>query len=180
MDEQYQIIEYFPLGYSELRLSEYVKHHLEHFWGCSENDLFTSAYTHLHILYMTFVYIQIFRMSKIFEEIKQKEGEKNNEIMTEFEYFVNNYRTKSRNSDFKNKITTPFNFSTIRESDIFDFFYLLGFDFGSVRNLSLPIKKRNERLHAKGEIFFKNEDDFQKEFEEYIERMNQIIKKQKI
>lgn len=43
----------------------------------------------------------------------------------------------------------------------------------------LPAKKRNNRLHAKGEIFFEDSKDFKKELSDYLSRMQLIIERQK-
>jgi hypothetical protein len=136
---------------------------LEHFGKCLDNDLFPSAYAHLHILYMTFVCIQILRISK----------EKENEFNLCWIGFPSDEKAFLKNP------TTPFVFGGISEKSIFRFFRLLSFDDGTIGNISNPVKVRNERLHAKGEIFFKDRDDFEKEFNEYIKRMDQIVKKQK-
>ena len=163
MDEIYTLSQYFPLSSSDPTLRKYLDHHLNACIKCGENELYSSVYAHLHILYMTFVYIQLLRIAK---EKKQ-----------EFGFCWIGF--PSQEKDFLKDPSSPFSFSKIQEKTVFRFFRLAGFDDGSIGNISEPVKTRNARLHAKGELFFENKTDFEREFEEYIKRMNKIIEKQK-
>jgi hypothetical protein len=64
MDEIYTLSQYFPLSSSDPTLEKYLDHHLGACLKCSENELYSSAYSHLHILYMIFVYVQLLRIAK--------------------------------------------------------------------------------------------------------------------
>lgn len=61
-EEILEFWEYFPIQI-EPELRNYIEHHISHMQKCCENDLYSSAYPHLHIVYMTFVYIQLLRIA---------------------------------------------------------------------------------------------------------------------
>jgi hypothetical protein len=163
MDEIYTLEKYFPLKISEPRLSEYFEHHLSSLICCVENELYSSAYSHLHILYMVFVYIQLLRISR--------------EKSENFELCWIGFPNQEK--DFLKKPSSPFSFSKVKEKSIFRFFRLLDFDDSCIGNISSLVKTRNEHLHANGQLFFKMEEDFSKELINYIGKIEIIINKQK-
>ncbi len=64
MEDVYNLDKYFPSGLGVEQLDEYVGHHLASITSCIENQLNSSAYSHLHLLYMAFVYIQLLRIAR--------------------------------------------------------------------------------------------------------------------
>lgn len=166
MDEINKISQYFPLSISDPTLEKYIDHHLGSCIKCTENELYSSAYSHLHILYMTFIYIQLFRIAQ------------NKEREEEFTNFLQDFKTKNGAKDLKKEVKHPFELSLANEKSIFDFFYILGFEYKFVKDISEVVKKRNDHLHANGKLFFETSEDFEKEVETYISNMQTIIKKQ--
>jgi len=166
MDEVFNLSQYFPLSISDPTLEKYINHHLGSCIKCTENDLYSSAYSHLHILYMTFIYIQLFRIAQ------------NKEREEEFTNFLQDFKTKNGAKDLKKEVKHPFELSLANEKSIFDFFYILGFEYKFVKDISEVVKKRNDHLHANGKLFFETSEDFEKEVETYISNMQAIIKKQ--
>jgi hypothetical protein len=162
MDEIYTLSQYFPSSSSDPTLEKYLSHHLGACLKCSEHELYSSAYSHLHILYMIFVYVQLFRIAK----------EKTQEFDLCWVGFPN------QEKDFLKEPSSPFSFSKIQEKTVFRFFRLVGFDDGSIGDISSLVNKRNNHLHANGQLFFENQDDFEKEIDEYIKKMQTIITKQ--
>lgn len=153
---------YFPIQI-EPELREYIDHHINHMQKCCENGLYSSAYPHLHIVYMTFVYIQLLRIAQ-----------EKNEI---FQYSWIGFGQQEK--EFLKNPTHPLSFSPINEKSVFRFFRLVGFNDGTIADLSSLVNERNENHHAKGTVTCKNEDDFDKKANEYIRRMNDIVVKQK-
>lgn len=162
MDEIYILSQYFPLNSSDPILEKYLDHHLGACLKCSKNDLYSSAYSHLHILYMIFVYIQLLRIAK--------------EKVQEFDLCWVGF--PSQEKDFLKEPSSPFSFSKIKEKTVFRFFRLVGFDDGSISDISSLVSKRNNHFHANGQLFVESQDDFEKEVGEYIKKMQAIITKQ--
>ncbi|MEC9492293.1 hypothetical protein [Flexistipes sp.] len=125
MEEIHALSQYFPLDTSDPTLKRYLEHQLNHAIRCVENELYPSAYSHLHILYMVFVYIQLLRISK----------EKSDEFALCWVGFP------SQEKDFLKDTTNPFAFSKIQEKTVSRFFRLVGFNDGSIGNISELVKK---------------------------------------
>ncbi len=168
MEEVYNFAKYFPISIADTTLEEYFEHHLNALLKCCENQLFSSAYFHLHVLYMVFIYVHLFRIAK------SKERE------SDFNQYIQDFKTKTNSKDLKIKIEHPFMFAVANEKAIFDFFYILWFEYKRIKEISELVNIRNEQLHANGELFFKKQEDFEIIFDKYIEKMIMIIAKQKI
>lgn len=160
-EEILEFWEYFPIQI-EPELRDYIEHHISHMQKCCENGLYSSAYPHLHIVYMTFVYIQLLRIANEKKEI--------------FQYSWIGFGAQEK--EFLKNPTHPLSFSPINEKSVFRFFRLVGFDDGTITNLSSLINERNENHHANGTIICKSETDFDKKVDEYLRRMKNIVEKQ--
>ncbi len=64
MDDAYEFSRFFPDDGGESTLNEYIGHHSASIKCCLENNLFSSAYSHLHLLYMVFIYVQLLRIAQ--------------------------------------------------------------------------------------------------------------------
>lgn len=162
MEEVYAIIRYLPLRVSDSTLSTYIDHHLSQLYKCVEHELFSSAFFHLHILYMIFVYVHLFRIS----------SEKKHEFVLSWIGFPQQER------NFFKKPFGPLAFSLVNEKTVLRFFRLVEFDDGVIGELSAPIDKRNSHMHASGEILLKDEDEFRRELDSYLSKMKRIVEKQ--
>lgn len=178
MEEIYEISKYFPYKVAEPDLSKYINHHLNHLFKCVENGLYSSAYSHLHILYMVFVYIQILRISQKDKEKKEEARRQGKIIKTEFELCWIGFPSEEK--DFLENPSSPFSFSKINEKTVFRFFRLIDFDDGTISNLSEPVVKRNKSFHASGKILFESLEDFEDEANNYFQKMKNIILKQNV
>lgn len=163
MEEIYKFCDYLPRKTGDNILDEYIKFHQENLKKSFENKLFTGAYFHLHILYMIFIYIQIYRISKDKEQ--------------EFKYC---WIGLANDEESYNKKTHPLSFSSIKEKTIFRFFRLIDFDKAFINEISDSVKDRNSMLHANGEIVIKNDEDFDKKLNLYLQKKSKIILKQKV
>ena len=157
-DAVYELASYMPSSTSLFDVDAYIKHHTLSAQSCIENGLYSSAYSHLHLLYMTYVYVQLLRIAK-----EKKE---------EFEYCWIGFPNEEK--DFLKAPTSPFSFSNIKEKSVFRFFRLIGFDDATIGHISAPVKVRNDRLHASGGLFCNTEQEFEKEIQEYISKMQRI------
>lgn len=163
MEELYKLASYFPYSFSDSTLKKYFEHHYKACYKCAENNLYSSAYSHLHILYMTFVYVQLLRISK----------EKSREFKLCWIGFP------QQEKDFLRDTESVFSFSKIQEKSVFRFFRIIGFDDGVIGDISSLVNKRNNHLHANGRLFFENVGDFENEIEQYYKKIETIISKQK-
>lgn len=163
MEDIYSLGRFFPSGVAVELLDEYVGHHLSSATRCVENELYSSAYSHLHLLYMAFIYIQLLRIAR--------------EKKKEFEYGWIGFPGEEK--DFLNKPTSPFSFSGVKEQTVFRFFRLVGFDDGTIANIASVISTRNKRLHATGQLHCATADEFGHELNGYIKKMQFVINKQK-
>jgi hypothetical protein len=163
MEDIYSLAKYFPLSTSDEALSKYLTHHLENINKCVENELYSSAYSHLHLLYMAFVYIQLLRIAKENEE--------------QFNYCWIGFPGEEK--DYLKEPSSPFSFSRVKEKTVFRFFRLVGFDDSCIADISQLVTKRNGRLHASGSIYCEALDDFRIEYEIYIKKIEMIISKQR-
>lgn len=164
MDEIYEISEYYPIRISDGELRSYLNHHITHLQSCYDKALFSSAYPHLHILYMIFVYFQLIRIAR--------------EKKKEFELCWIGF--PSQEKSFLENPTHPLSFSRVNEKSVFRFFRLVGFDDGTIGDISALVSKRNECMHAAGKIHCHDMSEFEKELNEYGRRMRVIIDKQKL
>lgn len=162
MEDVYELSRYFPHGTTDDNLNQYVGHHLASIASCVEGELYSSAYSHLHLLYMAFIYIQLLRIAR-----EKREA---------FEYGWIGFPGEEK--DFLKAPTSPFSFSRVREKTVFRFFRLVGFNDASIGSISSPVNNRNGRLHAGGQLFCASADEFHVELSEYVSRMQFVIKNQ--
>ena len=175
IDDTYNLSQYFPYknrgpiikesflnGKEVFTAKEYLNYHIDHFTRCAKHKLYPSAYYHLHIIYMIFVYTQLLRIAK------QKPSEFN------FCWIG----LPNNEKDFLENPESPFSFSKINEKTVFRFFRILKFEDGFIANISSFVNKRNDILHANGEILYKSEKDLYNEYASYVQTMEKIIEKE--
>lgn len=157
MESSYDLLKFFPLVYHDQWLNDYVSYHARHLDLSLEHGIESGVFFHTHILYMTFVYIQILRISEI----------KNQEFSYTWIWFAN------EESHYQKKIWSPFAFSKIKEKTIFRFFRLLNFDESFIGQIRKCVEERNEFAHASWEYI----EDLDKKLEWYLSYMQKIADK---
>lgn len=140
-----------PLQSNDTSINAYVGHHYSCMVKCYDNQLYSSAYSHLHLLYMSYVYVQLLRIAK--------------EMQQEFDFCWIGFPNQEK--DFLKNPTSPFSFALINEKPVFRFFRLVGFDSQLLGEISKPVMTRNDRLHAKGDLFCDTENEFLDELSVY-------------
>jgi len=159
MEEEIKFVrQYLPVVSNYVQLGEFIEHHYSHLEGCVKNGLYTSSLTHLHILYMVFVYIHIFRIAD-----KNRESFKNSLVG-----FPREEKELLKEPDF------PLILSVINEKTVFRFFRLNNFSEQLIGEIATPVKTRNECLHANGMIVCDSEYKFELELKSYISKMDKI------
>lgn len=159
MEELIELLDFFPYGIVDPELNKYYTHQIEHVQSCYENELYSSAFTHLHLIYMLFIYIQLNRITDQYEN--------------EYKFFC--IGAAALNGRFK-KPSHPFEFSLINESSVFNVFKIIGFSDELIGELKKPVSLRNDSLHANGKIHVSKESSFLELVEQYNKCMSKIIK----
>lgn len=161
-DEVIELASFFPSKTHDTATDQYIAHHLNSIDRCIKNKLYSSAYSHLHLLYMTYIYIQLLRISTDMEK--------------EFTFCWIGF--PSQEKEFLTKPKSPFSFSEVNERTVFRFFRLIEFDDATIGDIARPIDMRNTRLHAKGDLFCDTEEEFSVELTAYVSRMKKVENKQ--
>jgi len=169
MEEVLDILKYFPRRSFEDSVWGYLEHHSTHLNKCIENSLFESAFFHLHILYMSFLYIQAVRLyetspDKLAFSFILMEAEKEKKFIKEL-----------------NDLKTPWIFSgrDLSEKKIPRFFRIAGLSDNDIGIIEEPITFRNKRMHANGKTACENEEDFEKHCSIYLKAIELLLEKQK-
>lgn len=162
MEDLYEFNKFFPYGTTDEMLNSYIEHHIGSLNKCADNELFSSAYAHLHLLYMAFIYIQLLRIAR--------------DKKTEFEYGCIGFPNQQQ--DFLKNPTSPFSFAPVNEKSVFRFFRLVGFNDADIGNIGSLINTRNKRMHASGSLHCSTAEEFEEELAEYLRRMRLVIKNQ--
>ena len=157
LESSYEITKFLPTKIEELSSLEYISDYITKLNQSIEHKIETWIFLHTHILYMTFIYFQLLRISQIKEE--------------EFKY--SRIWLPANEKDFLKDNLNPFSFSKIHEKTVFRFFRLLDFDDWTIADISACVNERNSLLHATG-IEFK---DLDKKIEKYISNMEKIVEK---
>lgn len=150
--------EFLPITTNHLDLSSFIDHHYDYLSACVSHGLYASSLTHLHILYMVFVYVHIHRIAH-----EDQQAFSNSLIgfpMQEKEILKDSYY--------------PLLLSVINEKTVFRFFRLNNFSETLISEISQPVKNRNDCLHASGKVSCQDESEFAKELESYIKKMEKI------
>lgn len=165
MESSYEITKFLPIKIENWDVLKYVQYHAKKLDQSIENEIESWIFFHTHILYMTFVYFQLLRISQFKEQ--------------EFKYSLIWLPSDDKsffkdNWILKNNLN-PFNFSWINEKTVFRFFRLINFDNWTIWNISKCVKERNNFAHAT----WIHIDNLDEKIESYIKSMEIIIEKSK-
>ncbi len=157
MDTTYQIFEYLPLAYKNTPDAEYFDFLIHSVQQNYEAENYHFAVVALHMIYMGIVYYYIYVMFKANRK--------------RFEYVLIGFhktleQKAGENSGVKNIDDLSWhNFSTIKESIIFEFYKAVGIQKDKIGNLRAPVGRRNDILHTNGTYINK---DGGEEFEQQV------------
>jgi hypothetical protein len=139
MEEAYEILNYLPIRFKQRNEQEYIEFLWDSFESNYQNEKYQFSFMAYHMLFMSFVYFNIWQIKSIREEDFNK-------IKLGF------------NDDFGNA-TNPFMFSVEGESRVFDLLKYLCAAHADVKTLIGQYKKlvreRNDIAHANGNIPFR-------------------------
>ncbi len=135
------ILEYLPNSYKTRDEQDYINFLWESYESNYNNGKYPFAFIAFHMLYMSFVYFEVWQI----KENRTSDFEKallglNNEIEQTFL-----------------TATTPFAFVKSNEAPFFKFLKLLGCDNAKIGNYKRSVDDRNNSAHSNGRIFFNNQ-----------------------
>lgn len=152
MDEALIIFDYLPISYKNTTENEYISFLWESFLTNYNSQKYPFAFLSFHMLFMCFVYFEIWQIKENCYEDFQK-------------------GIIGFGNDLENKIlyaTTPFEFSQIQESPVFRFFKLIGMSNSEIGKCTKIVKDRNEAAHSNGNIFYKYKDTLDNKINEIL------------
>lgn len=106
------------------------------------------AYFGVHLLYMTYIYCTVWKISRILPE-----------RYSDAVVFARTYSNREKDIDIDN-IGTIFQYSLIPEKDISKIFKIIDLDKSQISNVGILVDVRNEMAHASGKFEILTEDNF--------------------
>lgn len=138
MEDSYAILNYLPIRFKNRNEQEYIEFLWDSFHSNYENEKFQFSFMAYHMLFMSFVYFNVWQIKKIHEADYDK-------------------ITLGFNSCFETA-SSPFTFSEEQESKIFTLFRPFGLGREKIGKYKAIVKLRNDVAHSNGNIYFKSKD----------------------
>lgn len=158
MEEAYSLSNYLPNSYKRVADSDYINFLWDAFQSNYEKEKFQFAYLSFHMLFMSFVYFNVW-------QIKNNLGDDFRKALT--------LKDNQSESDFLGA-TSPFVFWKENERSIFGFFKLVGCPKEKIGNYKKMVNLRNNIAHTNGNIFFDNENSLLEKVEELLRYVEEI------
>jgi hypothetical protein len=152
MEEAQRIFDYLPVSYKNPTEKEYVDFLWDTFVTNYKAGKYPFAFLAYHMLFMCFVYFEIWQIRENCSDDFQK-------AMIGF------------NKDIEKELldaTTPFSLWQVNESSVFRFLKLIGMDNSDVGCFTKIVKDRNNAAHSNGNIFYKNKQSLDEQINEMI------------
>ena len=174
IESSYDITRFLPIQIGDEDIIKYIRYHADNLDKSIEHNIESGIFFHVHILYMTFIYFQLLRISQK-DDIKKREAiEKWASYKTEFElcwiWFPNEEKK------FLDRPNSPFAFSWVKEKSVFRFFRLINFTDSLIGEISKCVTERNELSHASGMIVI----DLDQKIDKYINNMKKVVDSSKV
>ena len=158
MEEAYLIIDYLPVSFKAEKEQEYVNFLWDAFESNYKQEKFQFAFLAYHMLYMSFVYFNIWQIKTNYQDDFSK-------ALIGF------------GKDVEKKIliaTSPFTFYGVKEKSIFRFLKLLGCDNEKIGKFAKMVDYRNDIAHSNGNIFYNSHEDIDEKVEQTLQCAEQI------
>lgn len=132
------ILAYLPYSYKTRDEEDYINFLWDSYESNYNNEKFPFAFIAYHMLYMSFVYFEVW-------QIKENRTED----------FAKSLIAFHKDSEkMMLEATTPFAFVEIGESNFIRLLKLIGCDNGRIGSYCTSVKARNDAAHSNGKIFF--------------------------
>lgn len=148
MEEAYEILNYLPIRYKNINEQEYIEFLWDSFQSNYENEKYQFSFIAYHMLFMSFVYFNVWQIKKIQEEDYGK-------IILGFDGIFET-------------ATSPFSFSQESERKIFTLFRLFGLDKSKIGKYKKVVDLRNNVAHSNGNIYFRLQETVDNKIKEII------------
>jgi len=132
------ILSYLPNSYKTRDEQDYINFLWESYESNYNNGKYPFAFIAFHMLYMSFVYFEVW-------QIKENRTSDFQKSLIAF---------SKDNEKMMLDATTPFAFVEIGESNFIRFLKLIGCDNGKIGSYCTSVKSRNDAAHSNGRIFF--------------------------
>lgn len=132
------ILDYLPNSYKTRDEQDYINFLWESYESNYNNGKYPFAFIAFHMLYMSFVYFEVW-------QIKENRTEDFQKSLIAF---------SKDNEKMMLDATTPFAFVEIGESNFIRFLKLIGCDNSKIGSYCTSVKSRNDAAHSNGRIFF--------------------------
>ena len=147
-----EIMGYLPVSFKSTEEQNYINFLWESYESNYNNGKYPFAFIAFHMLYMSFVYFEVWQI----KESRRADFEK---AMIGF------------NKEFEKLLinaTTPFAFVELGESNFIRFFKLIGCDNSQIGNYTASVKSRNDAAHSNGRIFFNDQTIIDRKINEIL------------
>lgn len=147
-----EIMGYLPVSFKSTEEQNYINFLWESYESNYNNGKYPFAFIAFHMLYMSFVYFEVW-------QIKENRGADFEKAMIGF------------NKEFEKLLinaTTPFAFVELGESNFIRFFKLIGCDNSQIGNYTASVKSRNDAAHSNGRIFFNDQTIIDRKINEIL------------
>ncbi len=153
-----EILAYLPNSFKTKEEQVYINFLWESYESNYNNGKFPFAFIAFHMLYMSFVYFEVWQI----KENRTSDFEKamlglSNEVEQTFL-----------------TATTPFAFVKSNEAPFFKFLKLLGCDNAKIGNYKKSVDDRNNSAHSNGRIFFNNQALIDQKINEVLRNVEDI------
>lgn len=158
MDEANEILNYLPTRFKHIGEQEYIEFLWDTFDSNYQNEKYQFSFIAYHMLFMSFVYFNIWQIKTVRNEDFEK-------IRLGF------------NADFENA-PSPFTFSKEGESKVFDLLKYVCSSHSDVKALigkyKRLVRERNDIAHANGNIAFRTESYLESKINDIVRYTEEI------
>jgi hypothetical protein len=162
MEEASLIFDYLPLSFRSEEQQKYIEFLWDAFESNYKNKKYQFAFLAYHMLYMCFIYFNLWQIKK------NRSGD-----------FQNALIGFAKEEEDILSMSSPFNFSVIREKTVFRFLKLLGCNNQKIGSFSKIVDDRNDIAHSNGNVFYNEQESIDAKIEEtlgFVEEIQQCTK----
>lgn len=154
MAEHFEILNFLPIRFKNRNEQEYIEFLWDSFESNYNNEKYQFSFIAYHMLFMCFVYFNVWQIKKIHKE--------------DFEKITLGFH------DCFEAASSPFTFSEEYESKILNIFRFFGLGKDKIGKYKSIVKLRNDVAHSNGNIFFKSQETVDSKIDEILRFADEI------
>lgn len=158
MAEAGEIFDYLPSSFKSQEEQKYVDFLWDSFQSNYQNQKYPFAFIAYHMLYMCFLYFEVWQIKENWEE--------------DFAMAMVGFNKDSEKELLE--ATTPFAFWSIPERSFFRFLKLIECDNSRVGSFAKIVDLRNNAAHSNGNIFFNAQESIDEKIDEILTYIDEI------